>query len=73
MITGTDYFLLTALSLPILAAVISLTSMNRRVMLYSSVILFLPLVAYSIYGLALGLNVLVPLGSLPSPIGNLYL
>jgi len=33
MITGTDYFLLTALSLPILAAVISLTSMNRRVML----------------------------------------
>jgi NADH-quinone oxidoreductase subunit M len=73
MITGTDYFLLTALSLPILAAVISLTSMNRKVMLYSSVILFLPLVAYSIYGLALGLNVLVPLGSLPSPIGNLYL
>ncbi|MFP3196195.1 MAG: hypothetical protein RXQ74_04935 [Caldivirga sp.] len=47
--------------------------MNRRVMLYSSVILFLPLVTYSIYSLALGLNVLLPLGSLPSPIGNLYL
>ena len=73
MITGTDYFPINCASLPILAAVISPTSMNRRVILYSSVILFLPLVAYSIYGLALGLNVLVPLGSLPSPIGNLYL
>ncbi|MFP3216622.1 MAG: complex I subunit 5 family protein, partial [Vulcanisaeta sp.] len=34
---------------------------------------FLPIIAYSLHNIAIGADYLVPLGALPSPIGDLYL
>ncbi|ABW02108.1 complex I subunit 5 family protein [Caldivirga maquilingensis] len=72
MMVYMDPILIFSLSLPI-AAVILTAFLNKRASLYTAVISFMPLIAYSLYGIFANLDYLVPLGSLPSPIGGMYL
>ena len=71
MIIHFDPILIASIMLPLVAAAIAAVS-NRRVALYSGVILFMPLIAYSLYGIIENFNYLVPLFKMPKPIGTLY-
>ncbi|MGC9136335.1 complex I subunit 5 family protein [Caldivirga sp.] len=73
MILSIDYALLTSLSLPILATVVSAISKNRKISLYFSTTSFVVLAVYALYGIVAGLNQLTPIGLMPKPIGELLL
>ena len=72
MMIQMDPILVFSLSLPIAVGILTAV-LSKRASLYASVISLMPLIAYSLYGIYANLDYLVPLGSLPRPIGTIYL
>ncbi|WP_069806761.1 complex I subunit 5 family protein [Vulcanisaeta thermophila] len=73
MIVRFDPILVASLAIPLVAAIIDSFIKDKNISGAISSASFLPIIAYSIYGITTGADYLVPIGSLPGPIGTIYL